>query len=490
MKKIMITKAIIAIFFVTFNTAANEQKEAKNFEVEPFTAISVSDIFTVFLKQSDDYSLKIEIDKSQLDNISVLHEEGTLKLSCNERLFRRGERIKAHISAPLIEKIIAGGTASVSSENTLVTPEMFVGASGASNLNISVETDDLTSNVSGASNLTLNGNAANHKASVSGASTLKAYGLNTETTNAKASGTSMLQVNATKELIANASGTSYISVKEMPENKSFTTSGMGSISLDDDEILSGSKIDTVRISNGKDTLKVSVGKRDLLIISDDDGKNEVRTERRSRSFRNNWSGIELGINGFLTPDHSLELDDKDSFLDIDYARSISLNLNFYQQNVNLIGNNLGLVTGIGVTFNNFAFDNNITLTQTNDSIGYEENDHGFRRNRLSLVYVNVPLLLEFQTSSRRTIEQFHFATGVIGGANIRTYSRQVYDLQGDRHREKIHKSYYTRPFKLDATVRIGWGKLHLFGTYSINTLFRTGKAPEIHPFNVGIRLNT
>ena len=51
---------------------------------------------------------------------------------------------------------------------------------------------------------------------------------------------------------------------------------------------------------------------------------------------------------------------------------------------------------------------------------------------------------------------------------------------------KDFDDFYMNPFKWDATVRIGWGFINLFATYSVNTMFKKDKGPELYPWTVGI----
>ncbi len=491
MKKIILIKAITTLIFVIpFMTVG--QTITKEFETKPFTGVSASDVLIVYLAQADDFSVKIETTEDQFDRISVDVKNNVLTLNYDRRIFRRAERISVYVSAPVYEKIIASGDAAIKGTHKLSLPKLELIASGASSLSLNLETEKLTSTISGASNVTLKGNATMHETNVSGAAYLKAYEMQTEKTVAVGSGASSLQVNASEDLQATASGASSINYQQPPKEQTFGISGAGSINFKGDP--ADVEETTLKDKDHKDTVKVKMGERDLLIISDEESRRKKVIKRKSR-FRNNWSGIDMGVNGYLTPSHSISLDDDDYFLEIDYPRSLSVNLNIFQQNFNLIRNNVGIFTGFGFGFINYALDNDIMLIQYKDSISYRDGadyegyfPDDFRRNRLSLIHFNVPIMLEYQTARARKIEQFHLSAGVIGSAKLRSYTKQVYDYDGERQRDKMIKSYHTRPFNLDATVRIGWGRVNLFATYSLFTLFRSDKGPELHPFNVGISL--
>ena len=43
-----------------------------------------------------------------------------------------------------------------------------------------------------------------------------------------------------------------------------------------------------------------------------------------------------------------------------------------------------------------------------------------------------------------------------------------------------------QPFRFNAAVRVGYGRVNLFATYSLNQMFREGAGPELHMVSVGI----
>jgi hypothetical protein len=102
-------------------------------------------------------------------------------------------------------------------------------------------------------------------------------------------------------------------------------------------------------------------------------------------------------------------------------------------------------------------------------------------------FVNVPLLLEFNTSDKPH-KSFHIAAGVIGGYKLTSRTKREYEIDGAAVKEIKKDDYNINPFRLDATVRVGYGDFTLFGTYSLTTLFERNKGPELYPFSVGIRI--
>jgi hypothetical protein len=48
--------------------------------------------------------------------------------------------------------------------------------------------------------------------------------------------------------------------------------------------------------------------------------------------------------------------------------------------------------------------------------------------------------------------------------------------------------WFLQPFKFEATARIGWNFLNFWANYSLNTMFRKDKGPELYPWSAGITL--
>ncbi len=466
---------ILMLFSGTFLMA---QTATEVRSVDEFSAINAGSIFKIELTQNEVNFLEIETEEKFLKNIETEVKKGVLHL--NFKGSTRNATIIARITSPEIDKITLSGASSLKGLSVIESADLEMNLSGATSAELSVITETLKTNLSGASNLRIDGATAHHSANVSGASQLRAMDLETETTVVRTSGASNARVMAKEYLEANASGTSSIRFDHQPASQKFTTSGMASIN---DLRTSGN---AVLIGDPADTTRIRIGGRDFLII--DDEKTKIRTERRRAGFRKNWSGFEMGINGYLTPDNSLTLTNDGEYIDLRYNKSVVVNLNFLQQSFPLVSNNLGLVTGLGLGFNNYRFDNQTRIVYNREGLDfYEDTINSITKNKLTLTWINLPILLEYQTQGRG-FEKFHIAGGMIVGTRIGTHAKYVTDDAGKKRKEKDYHDFHVPPFRFDLTGRIGWGRINLFATYSLNSLFKDDKGPELVPFSAGIRL--
>jgi len=233
---------------------------------------------------------------------------------------------------------------------------------------------------------------------------------------------------------------------------------------------------------------------------------------KKKKFNGHWAGVDLGFNGYVTPDFNMNFSPKDDYLNMNTARSLMVNLNFFEFNANLYKNHIGFTTGLGFQFSNYYFTNNyVMLKDSAVLVAYKVQDQNgnyvnLQRNKLFISYLNLPLLFEYQTNARMKINSFHLTLGVIAGVRISSYTKQVYqntdqtyylvDKAGNRIAsyyvdDKVVRSrgaYHLSPFKLDAALRVGWSHLNLWATCSITQMFQKNKGPEIYPWNIGITL--
>jgi hypothetical protein len=470
--------SLFVILFLSSPLISVGQDVVETRDVGSFSAIDASGVFKVFLTQGDETIVEIETREDVMDRVEATVKGGVLVLSTKGNT--RNARIVARVTTPSIDKIKMSGASNLVGQNEIQSPELNINVSGASKLELALNTGSLETRGSGAVNITLSGWAEYHNIVMSGASQLRARELETNTTMINVSGASNARVWAKEMLDVKGSGTSRVSYEADPNSRRVNLSGTASVN----EIKA---MDVSRLEESGDTVRVRVGRRDYLMI-DDKGERTSRRKGR-RSFKSNWSGFELGINGFLTPDRKLDLGPENDHLELRYPKSVVVNLNLFQQSLPLVGNNLGLVTGLGLGFNSYRFDNQYIFIPDRDGlIPALEEERTIRKNKFTVTYINVPLLLEFQSHGRRSVDRFHMAGGMLIGTRIGTHAKYVFDDNGRKKKEKTHNDYNMQPFRFDVTGRIGWSKLNLFATYSLNSLFKENRGPELYPFSVGIQL--
>jgi hypothetical protein len=267
----------------------------------------------------------------------------------------------------------------------------------------------------------------------------------------------------------------------------------------------GMKIENV----GDDSVIIHIKKRDFSHFS----KGGCPMMHKKGKYNGHWAGVDLGWNGYVNKDFNMTFPSGEQYLNLKAARSMMVNLNPIEFNLNLIRNHFGLTSGLGFSLNNYYFSGSYMLIPDSLAltavkiINQNNGDAAMKVNKLFVGWITLPVFFEFQTNPEIHANSFHVSVGVIGGFRIQSYTKQEFrnddhmtyylqDLSGrpygslyvDERRIRKHSEYHLNPFKLDGSFRIGWSFLNLWSTYSFTTLFQKDQGPELYPWSVGVTL--
>ena len=277
--------------------------------------------------------------------------------------------------------------------------------------------------------------------------------------------------------------------------------------------------DTVEPETGKDTTEIRFNNKKIRITEDEEGTDiEVKDDDQEEwdfddddwdddwnhegpnldfdwgeddDFDLHWAGFEFGVNNFLNNDFSMNY--SPGYMDLNTGKSWNINLNVIEYDLNLIGENFGVGTGLGFEFNDYRFDNLLPIEKQNGSIGvdstYAADDYNVEKAKLTTTYITVPLIFEYQVKLGDDDNKFFLGAGIIGGMKIGSHTKVVYEKDGDDKKNKNRSDFYLSPFRYGYTVRAGYGFLKLFANYYDTPLFESGKGPKLHPFTVGFSLS-
>ncbi|MCF8345568.1 MAG: PorT family protein [Bacteroidales bacterium] len=277
------------------------------------------------------------------------------------------------------------------------------------------------------------------------------------------------------------------------EDMSFNTPDKTKISVGKNEIFI--------IEDNGDTTKFQLGSKGMSVVEGKDGytinivdmnddksaakkeEKEQKERKSTKKFKPHYAGIELGMNNFMTPDYTLHTG---SFMNLNTTRSWNWNLNFLEYGIGLGTSYAGLVTGMGLEFSNYVFDNHNSIEEVDGAIVNRPEPYtGITKSKLSMTYLTAPLLLEFQIPAGK--KRIHISGGVTGGLKLGSKTKIKYN-DGGKQKEVKKDDFSLAPFRYGATVRIGYRAINLFATYYFSPLFGETADPEIYPFSVGLNL--
>lgn len=247
-----------------------------------------------------------------------------------------------------------------------------------------------------------------------------------------------------------------------------------------------------------DTTKILFGKGKVLIIS---GKGNGETSNseinfdgdfdfanefpfRKRRFKGNWSGFEMGLNNYMNKNFAFDLPDNAKLLDLNTGLSWQFNINFMHKSFGIYKDRFGFLTGMGFALNNYRFDTKVTFLPDSSPIKFlNDSLSEFKKNKLFISYLTIPLLFEYQIPIDGA--RLHFSAGVIGSIKLWSRTKQIFENNEERIKSR---DFHLSPFKLEGTFRAGYGAFTLFANYSLLQMFEKGKGPELYPITVGLGL--
>jgi len=474
------TKILGLAFLTSLSFLTAEAQQVRT--VGDFTGIKAGDAFNIKITQSDANSVKVSAPESVQAQIKTEVKEGILVIS-TEGNIKDVDDIEIVISIKSLTNLDVSGASDIKSENQLTCDKLNIITNGAGDIHLDLKANELKTDISGAGDVTLKGSTQLLDATVSGAGNLKASNLEANKIKAKVSGAGDAKVNAIQSIDADVSGAGSIIYKGNPVDRNVNISGAGSVRESKD----GSGSETA-----SDTTKIKLGGKNYMIIGDEGNDNKHGKMSKKDSTNNyndnfkHWNGIEFGVNGMMDYKNNIDLGPGASFLELDYAKSIQFGLNLYEKDFHLVKNYINLVTGFGFDFNSYAFQNNISLNgDTTYLSASNDSTIDYKKNKLNVTYLKIPLMLEFNTSKNPN-KNLHIGVGVDIAYRIGAVTKQKYDANDKHYKIKQKDDFNLEPFKYSAVARVGFNDVTIFASYGLNRLFKKDKGPQVYPFTVGV----
>lgn len=175
-------------------------------------------------------------------------------------------------------------------------------------------------------------------------------------------------------------------------------------------------------------------------------------------------------------------------------KSVNFNIWFFMQRLNLIKHYVNLKYGLGLELNNYRFRRDLSLKESgaNPYNPMQEIDHyfifrdstDFRKDKLAADYITIPLMLNFKTNPDYSNRGLSLSAGVSVGYLYSGRNKQVSSAFG---KHKYHGNFDLQTWKFAYVAELGLGPVHLYGSYSPNSIFENGI--KLMPYSVGLRFS-
>jgi hypothetical protein len=234
-------------------------------------------------------------------------------------------------------------------------------------------------------------------------------------------------------------------------------------------------------------------KTDIVITNDDDNDND---DDRKRSYRRTTHvfDIDLGLNSYLE-DGKFPDEEGQPYAVRPWG---SWNIGLTSVLRTRFTRHFAMQWGLGVSWNNFKFQNDKTVVvKDEDGVTFEEDyrDVSFVKSKLGVTYLNVSAIPTLTFGGHRIDRRwksyssgFRIGAGPYVGYRIGSSTKLVYEEDGDRHRDRTRDNFYLNNLRYGVRLQIGIRSADFFFAYDMNELFAAGKGPKLNAFSFGITI--
>lgn len=270
-------------------------------------------------------------------------------------------------------------------------------------------------------------------------------------------------------------------------------------SAQDEAGKTSTKSDTIRIGG-----MVIVKKGDKKVKEISMGNGPVPS--RNKKVTTNWGVVDIGFSNYFdktdysaTGSYLVNKPGSPALGKSDFklrdGKSININVWFFTQQVSLYKRYFNLKYGLGIELNNYRYKSAVSYresgqvpyapagTVTNAPFIFRDSI-SFKKNKLAADYLTVPLMLNVNTNPNHRKRSFNLSAGVSIGY---LYSQRNKQRSADRGKWQNKGDYDLEKFKFAYQAEIGFGQVHLYGSYSPKSIYKNGL--DMRPYTIGIRFS-
>ncbi|OYT17213.1 MAG: hypothetical protein B7C24_03725 [Bacteroidetes bacterium 4572_77] len=362
-------------------------QERKNIErkLNSFNSLIVGGYYKINLYKGEP-KIVIHASENVAEKISTKVQNKTLKIS--NKPIRHKKALIIDLYSDYLENYDISGAVILQSDEIQKAEHLIIDISGAATVKLKVESQKIKAILSGATVLDISGNVQDFEVQASGASIIKTDNLERENSNVILSGAAGVLISGEKKITENPPPTNSSST--LNSNDADTVSTTYGVSYDGTVARAQFLGINMDFDEEKESGKVNVGSHSWVY----NNSGEVTHKRiKHNKFNGHWGGFGLGINGYVNDKYTYELPKEYAFMDLLWQKSINVDINLWEQNINLSPNkNIGLITGIGYSIYNYRFTKSFTVMQ--DSSNFSALYNQGINVRKSKIVTNYIMILE------------------------------------------------------------------------------------------------
>jgi Outer membrane protein beta-barrel domain len=225
----------------------------------------------------------------------------------------------------------------------------------------------------------------------------------------------------------------------------------------------------------------------VVLFAQDEPKPNPKPKQNLRSRANDHLLIELGVTNWAGAPDSIK------------TKGLSRSFNAYfmfdfpfKSNPHL---SVGIGAGIG-TDNIYFNKTYVGIKDATATLRFQNqaDTNHFKKNKLATATLEAPVELRYSSNPAEPNKSYKFALGIKAGVLLNAHLKQKtwQNKTGQTllaYTEKQSSKRFFNSNRFVATARFGYGVFGIFGTYQLNTVFKTGFAPDVRPYTIGLVLS-
>lgn len=201
-----------------------------------------------------------------------------------------------------------------------------------------------------------------------------------------------------------------------------------------------------------------------------------------KSARSTIPALEIGWNVLSNVNYAPYAGtDAGNFLDLNNWKSTQVTVNLCSASA--CNTAIGISTAIGLRFNNYRLDDNLTLAKSSGLIMPVPTEGLYHRSakksKFTTAALHIPVELQFGNPRR-----FAFSVGGYVDMMINNHTKIKYN---GGHKDKTW-NYPANFLQAGARARFTFHNFSIFCAYQPTQLFKTGRGPEVQQWTIGIGL--
>jgi hypothetical protein len=193
----------------------NGNRVSRDLNLPNFDGIDLDISANVFITQGNERKVTVEGESNVIALLETNVRNGVWEIDFDECVRDMGE-LTIFITLPNVRSLSISGSGDITSKNIMVIDDLNLNISGSGKIDIGVDADDIFSRISGSGDVVLEGKANSQEHTVSGSGDLRAFPLQTRTSDVRVSGSGDCEVTVSESLRVRVSGSGDVYYRGKP----------------------------------------------------------------------------------------------------------------------------------------------------------------------------------------------------------------------------------------------------------------------------------